>query len=301
MKFSKPALRVDEQVALLVGRGMGGDPARMTMRLGSVNYYRLCAYWHTFRLPDDRFRPGTEFETVWQRYVFDRELRLLVMDAMERVEVAVRGRLAYEHAMTGGPFGYQDDPGAVFAHQTAKRIEFFRRLREDLDRSHESFVKHFERKYGDAHPWPPIWAAAEVLSFGGILSLFRGSPRRVQKAVADHFGVADVVFESWLLTLNVVRNICAHHGRLWNREIGLQPKLPRHADWQTPVFVGRDRAFGFLTILVHCLHQVAPGSQWARRFGTLLEEYPAIPIDRMGIPKNWQSSPVWARMLPVGG
>ncbi len=300
VRFAKPALSLDQQVELLVRRGMQGDWKDIRRRLASVNYYRLSAYWHTFRDDSDQLRPDTHFETVWERYVFDRELRLLVMDALERIEVAVRARLAYEHATRGGAFAYEADPAALFAHNSTKRADFFRRLREDLDRSHEPFVLHFKKKYGDVHSWPPVWVAAEVLSFGGILSLFRGSPRGIQRAVADHFGVPDAVFESWMLTLNVVRNICAHHGRFWNREIGMPPKLPRlhrAPEWHTPVRLSNDRAFAVLTILAHCLHHIARGSRWARRFNALLEKYPRIPVIQMGIPPNWRECPVWARML----
>lgn len=304
MKFTKPALSLDQQVELLVSRGMEGDRKHIRRRLASVNYYRLSAYWHTFRAANDHLRPGTHFETVWERYVFDRELRLLVMDALERIEVAVRARLAYEHATRGDPFSYESDPASLFPHNSVKRADFFKRLRDDLDRSHEPFVEHFRKKYGDVHDWPPVWVTAEVLSFGGILSFYRGSPRGIQRAVADHFGVADVVFDSWLLSLNVVRNICAHHGRLWNREIGLPPKIPRpdrSPEWHAPVKVANDRAFAVLTILAHCLHHIAPGSGWARRFEALLVKYPRIPTSQMGIPVNWRECPVWTRMLVVNG
>jgi abortive infection bacteriophage resistance protein len=302
MKFTKPALTLDQQVALLISRGMDGDPKRMRRRLAAVNYYRLSAYWFTFRAENGQFHPGTNFETVWERYAFDRELRLLVLDALERIEVAVRARLTYEHTAQGDPFTYVSDPEALFARDAKKREDFLNRLRDDLDRSHEPFVKHFQGRYGEAHAWPPVWVTAEVLSFGGILSFFRGSPRAIQRAVADHFGVADAVFESWLLSLNVVRNICAHHGRLWNRDLGLAPKIPRpdrSPEWHEPVKIANDRAFAVLTILTHCLHRIAPGSGWARRFAELLVKHPTIPITQMGIPANWQDCPVWKRMMGV--
>lgn len=302
MKFVKPALTLDDQVALLLSRGMQGDAKLIRRRLSSVNYYRLSAYWHTFRSSNDQFRPGTEFETVWERYVFDRELRLLVIDALERIEVGVRARLAYEHALGSGPFGYESAPLAVFPYSPQKRTEFFDRLAKDLNGSHEAFVQHFAEKYGDEHDWPPVWVAAEVLTFGGIVTFFRGSPRAVRRDVANYFGVPDVVFESWLLSLNVVRNICAHHGRLWNRAIGLPPKLPRpdHApEWHTPVQVDNASVFALLTILAHCLHRIAPGSGWCRRFDALLKKYPRVPIGQMGIPIRWRDCPVWARALSL--
>jgi len=301
VKFTKPALSLDAQVDLLLARGMSGDRARMLRRLRHANYYRLSAYWHTFRVPgSDCFKEGTDFEVVWERYMFDRQLRVLVMNALERVEVSVRTGLAYEQAMRFGPFGYATDPRAVFEHEASKRAEFFQRLEKDATQSHETFITHFRDKYGDEHPLPPVWVATEVLSFGGVLSLFHGSPRAIQREVANTFGVPDVVFDSWLLTLNLVRNICAHHGRLWNRSLRLQPKFPRldvDKDWHTPVSVGRDKLFGTLTILAYCLRVTSPGTGWARRFSNLLDNHPNIPKRYLGIPENWRDCPIWAKLL----
>ena len=89
MKYTKPALTFEQQADLLLTRGMTGDRAAVIQRLRVVNYYRLSGYWFPYRRLDDSFEPGTTFDTVWQHYVFDRRLRLLVMDAVERMEVAV--------------------------------------------------------------------------------------------------------------------------------------------------------------------------------------------------------------------
>ena len=113
MKYSKPPLTIDEQVELLLKRGMDGNPDVMAQRLTAVNYYRLSGYWHTFRNPDDTFKPGTTFDLVWNTYVFDRHLRLLVMDAIERIEIAVRSLMAYHHAHEHGAFAYALDPKSL--------------------------------------------------------------------------------------------------------------------------------------------------------------------------------------------
>ncbi len=304
MRFEKPALTLEQQVAHLVARGMTGDPDRMADRLATVNYYRLSAYWHTFRTRDaERFVESTDFEVVWQRYVFDRELRVLVMDAVERVEVAVRARLAYAQSHAYGPFGYVDNPSALFRDSDKERCDFIDRQRRDVKRSHEPFVAHFKRKYGDTHTDLPEWVATEVMSFGGMLSLYRGSPPHVRKEVARHFGVAHQVLESWLRSLNAVRNMCAHHARFWNRVFGLKPKLPREPEWRDPVKVGQDRAFAQLTVLVYLLHRVAPGSHWANRLDALFRTYPDVPTHQMGFSPDWKRCPIWARMLhsPLAG
>jgi abortive infection bacteriophage resistance protein len=296
VKYAKPWLTLDQQATLLIERGLAGDPEQIKTCLAAVNYYRLSGYLYPFRNSDDSFRPGTTFETVWNRYVFDRHLRLLVMDAIERIEVAVRSQLAYHHAQQHGPFGYADDPTSLMGLLPAKRQDFLQRVQEETDRSHETFVAHFRDKYGDCHPYLPVWMATEVMAFGTVLTFFRGAPHPVKRGVASLFGVPDRVFDSWLLTLNTVRNICAHHGRLWNRVLGNQPMIPRQfkfPDWHRPYSVPSERVFAILTICRYSLTRVAPQSRWSRRFVALLEAYPHIPIREMGFPENWRESPLW--------
>lgn len=302
VKFTKPALTLEQQVEQLLSRGMKGDPAQMGRRLASVNYYRLSGYWYTYRNVDgSRFIPGTDFEVVWGRYVFDRELRLLAMDALERFEVAVRARLAYEHAQAGGPFGYDTDPAAIFEGRADERAQFFKQLDDAVERNgHEAFIKHFRGKYQEDHARPPVWVAVEVLMFGDVVRLFRGSSHALQRRVADAFGVAAKVMESWLKTLNVIRNICAHHGRLWNRELGVKPKIPRDEAWRTPVVVQPDRVFSVLTILAHLLWKIAPGSTWSLRVRDLVDGSPVAELGQMGFPADWHRCEVWRRAWEAG-
>lgn len=296
VKYSKKALNFDEQAALLQARGMLGDHEVIKRRLGAVNYYRLSAYWHPFKdqsSGDERFLAKTHIDVIWDRYIFDRALTVLVMDALERFEIAVRTRIAYELAMETGPFGYSEDRKVLYERDPRRRAEFLQRLEEDLrqrERS-EKFVEHFVRQYGDAHDHPPIWVAVEVLSFGGTFTLFNGCRQNIQKRVARAFDVGVPVLESWLRTLNDVRNVCAHHGRLWNRVLGNKPKIPYGSDWHG---VGNDRIFGVLSILSYILTIVAPRSQWRLRVKTLTERHPDVPLEQMGFPKDWGKLTLWA-------
>lgn len=118
----------------------------------------------------------------------------------------------------------------------------------------------------------------------------------IEQQVASVFGVPDTVMESWLLALNTVRNICAHHSRLWNRELGNEPMIPLARDypeWHTPVQVRNERLFGILTICKHCLNHIAPQSGWSHRLMALFEEYPDVPLASMGFPENWRECPIW--------
>jgi abortive infection bacteriophage resistance protein len=296
MKYDKPPLDLDQQVERLIKRGMQGDQNVIRARLASVNYYRLSGYWYPFRNPDDTFKSGTTFEMVWRRYVFDRRLRFLVMDAIERLEVAVRSQLAYNHSLQHSTFAYAEDIASLPKFRTFEREDFLGHVRDETGRSHDVFVEHFKKKYGDHHDYLPVWMATEIMSFGTVLTFFRGSSRQVKQSVASVFGMPDVVFNSWLLTLSVIRNICAHHGRLWNRELGVKPFIPRidqYPEWHTPVKVENNRIFAVLTICRHGLNRIAPQSHWGTRFRSLLEEFPDIPLGNMGIPVKWVDSPIW--------
>jgi len=296
MKYAKPPLTLEQQADLLLSRGMTGDRAVMVSRLAVVNYYRLSGYWHTFRkLPAREFQNGTTFEKVWTRYAFDRRLRLLVMDAVERVEIAFRTQLAYQHAHHyGSPFGYADNPAALPGLTTDQRNRFLATLADEMHNSKETFAEHFRQKYGSDHAYMPIWMASEIMTFGHMLTLFHGSAPSIKQAVATPLAVHDNVVNSWLLTLNTIRNICAHHGRLWNRALGTKPMIPRNdAQWHQPIEVANTRIFGVLTLLKYCLDRIAPQSRWAERLRALLKEFPGIPLASMGFPLDWEKCPIW--------
>jgi abortive infection bacteriophage resistance protein len=304
MRYTKPALTFEQQADKLLQRGLIADRDTLIERLSVVSYYRLTGYWHIFRQPDpiqndqflDDFQPGTNFDEIWNRYAFDRRLRLAVMDAIERVEIVVRTTLAYHHAHSYGPFGYTTEPSSLPNLKKEKQIRFLSSVLNESGRSKDTFVVHFDRKYASHHFYLPIWMAVEIMSFGSVFTMYKGCSSQIRQAVAIRFGEDDKVFETWLLTLNTIRNICAHHGRLWNRELGTKPRIPRKRkfpDWHTPVEVGNARMFGVLTICKWSLDRIAPQSQWVNRLRTLLIEYPDIPLISMGFPDNWQASAIW--------
>jgi abortive infection bacteriophage resistance protein len=293
VKYEKPALTFDQQAGQLIERGLVCDREKLLSRLRSVSYYRLSGYWYPFRRLDDSFVEGTTLEAIWRRYRFDRRFRLVVLDAIERVEVCIRTELVYLLAHAQGPFGYLD-PANLPGLSVEKHAEFLGQLQTECGRSQERFIEHFRQKYGNDHELPPYWMVTELMTFGALLTLFRGCSADVKKQIAARFGTTDTVFQSWLVALNGVRNICAHHGRLWNRELGYKPKIPKNdARWHVPVEVANNRMFGVLTILGFFLSDIAPETQWPARLRALLAEYAEIPLAQMGFPDDWEQCPIW--------
>lgn len=297
MRFTKPALSFSAQADHLIARGLLADRETLIRRLEQVNYYRLSAYWYPFRKPgSDHFRDGTDFEVIWDHYVFDRQLRVVVIDAIERVEVAVKTHLANELALKHGPFAHLDRANLPRLDHSKHR-NLMRKIQREEDRSREAFVGHFRTKYtSETHL--PLWMAIEVMDFGTMLTLFRGADQYTKRVIATRHGVAARVLESWLVSLNYVRNACAHHARLWNRVLSVPPMIPNPnnlPDFHFPTTPQPDRLYAVLTILRHLIRRIAPQSRWAERLEELwVEKHPNIPIERMGFPEHWKTCPIWA-------
>lgn len=295
MKYEKPPLTFSQQADQLITRGLSADRSILIERLKAVSYYRLSGYWYPFRNPDNYFKPGTTLEKIWKRYTFDRRLRLLVMDAIERVEVSVRTSLVYHLSHTYGPFAYTNH--SYLPNITSNdHNDFLQKITNETKHSQEVFVSHFKDKYGDCHSHLPLWMVSEVMTFGMLLTLFRGAATSIKQTIAGEYKIPDRVLESWLRALNGVRNICAHHGRLWNRELGYKPmilKKNKHPEWHEPVAVKNNRVFAILTILKYFINLIAPQSKWPERFSHLLAEYPEIPLLPMGFPTNWRECSIW--------
>jgi abortive infection bacteriophage resistance protein len=290
--FSKPATTYAQQVALLQQRGMViNDPAAAEFYLQHFNYYRLGAYWLPFEADHatHRFRPGTRFEEVVNLYVFDRELRLLMLDAIERLEVSVRGQWAYQLAHRHGPHAHLD--ATLF--ETRYWPDNLKKLTEEVDRSDEVFIRHLKATYAEA--LPPVWAVCEVMSLG-LLSRWYNSlkPMSTRRLIAGPYGVDERVLESWLRHLSLVRNTCAHHSRLWNREFTITPVLPRNK----PVGLaaqcqgGSRKLYNTLVILLHCMDVIAPRHSWRLRLRGLLIR-PGVSTAAMDFPSGWEQLPIW--------
>lgn len=294
MEYDKPYLTYAEQAAKLVDMGMAGSPAAIEEHLADVGYYRLSGYWHDFQDSGaNQFHEGTTFDDVWADYVFDRQFRLLVLDAIERVEIFVRARLAHLLAKETGPFGYATKSGLPRLRE--KDYErFISKCREKHLSSREPFAVHFREKYGDAHDMPPFWILVNQMDFGQTLTLYRGASVEIRKKIADVFDLTATVLESWLRSLNATRNICAHHGRLWNRTLGVGPMIPKKdARWREPYDVPFDKPFATLTILSFMLEKVAPDTAWRGRLFELLDERSDVKLELMGFGDGWMECPLW--------
>jgi abortive infection bacteriophage resistance protein len=291
MKYNKPALFYEDQLKLLIGRGLQcPDPGRTLEWRRRVGYYRLSGYFVPFKIPNtDQFKPTTSWDQIVDLYKFDCALRLLVLQALDRIEVAVRAIITYHLAHELGPFGYTDP---AYFDPKYNHARFLQLIQQEEQRSAEVFIKHYRSKYTTATSLP-IWMATELVTFGALSMMYSNLTKRVQKKIAQEFGQQQPVFASWLHALTAIRNVCAHHSRLWNRELAIKPELPNA--WKTNG-VQNDRFYAIALVIQSLLMVVSPKSRWKQRLKEQLNSYPALKIQAMHFPSKWQDETIW-----VGG
>jgi abortive infection bacteriophage resistance protein len=161
-----------------------------------------------------------------------------------------------------------------------------KRVEDSVAQSHETFVKHFKEKYTSERHLP-IWMICEVISFGQISQLFKGLRKHDRQAIArEKFQVDQKVMISWLHTLVYVRNLCAHHCRIWNRTLAIRPKiLHRSSKWWN---VRNDKLFCIILVLKHLTNIQHKWDEWTRKLFTLLETFSYVDTSKMGFPDNWK-------------
>ncbi len=298
MKYTKPALSFEAQADLLLSRGLEADRKQLIRRLKATSYFRLSGYLYAFRQKDsEQLAAGTSLDRIWQLYSFDQRLRTLLLDAIEAIEVHVRTQLAYHFAHDSGMFAYNEPkhlPNLDRATFTLWQTKLDSQVQRSL-KSKEEFVVHFFEKYGDEHTRLPIWTLVELIDFGSTLTFFRGVNDDIKKRIAAEIKMPDVVVQSWLLTLNTVRNRCAHHSRLWNWDLGnatLLPKERKYPDWHRPR-LSNHRVGIVLTLCRHWLNQISPSNSWTARLFDLFDEFPRQSMDPIGLPIDWREHPLW--------
>ena len=305
------------QLDLLQERGLIVENRKSALDyLERVGYYRLSGYWYPFRVYDnakseemgkhirlDTFVEGSRFEDVVKLYIFDKKLRLLAIDALERIEMAVRVDIAHllgeksplahkEASCLHGNFTKKKIKRGFNAGKTEHQV-WLQKYESQLNRSHkEDFVRHHLKSYGDL----PIWTAIEVWDFGMLSKLYAGMQHADMEIISKKYGAKDgKQFAQWLRSLNFIRNVSAHHSRLWNINIVENSSTP--IGWSSKL--NNKKPFFYFCLMQQFLTVICPNSKWKERLKeTLYTSFPivktnAISLSDFGIIDDWKGWDLW--------
>lgn len=282
--YTKPALSPADLIRHLKGKGLGiPDEAAATQALRTVGYYRLLIYFRALQTAKV-FNAGASFDQALDLYNFDRKLRLLCLDAIERVEVAIRAAINNKLAVQYGPHFYLE---RRYYRNTGAFKTFVKKAME----ARYLGITHYEDT-NNHPPLPPIWTVSEGLTFGTMSLFFADLVLSARKAVAKEFGLDETILVSWFRSINVLRNICAHHNRLWNHTLVVD--RPLRAKLYRADLVDLDHFYARAVILLVLMNAIAPGHTWRQQLKDLIASYPGVPIAQMGFPADWRARPLWA-------
>ncbi|AVI65856.1 abortive phage infection protein [Shewanella sp. WE21] len=317
MEGAKPFKEHSELVATLEQRGMlVADSERAARKISQVGYYRLSGFWYPCREIEfdekgiavklygkpkrlNQFLPTTDFDEIFKLYTLDKRLRFLLLDGIERIEINLKTVLAHELGKVD-ELAYQN-PAFINPTQlkdyynkgTIKNswIEWSNRQRTELSRSKEdAIVWHQKSKRAI-----PIWVAVEAWSFGTLSKYFELLKQSHQNNIAARLGVSNpILLVRWLQTINILRNRCAHHTRVWNQTHNNPIGLPTGDSEDSLYFANfnltddsKKKLYGLIVIIWYLVQKIGPNSDWIQHLIEEIEMFPNLPIcykKAMGIP-----------------
>lgn len=300
MIYNKTATTIEDQIAKLRERGLQIiDIGQARHFLSNISYYRLEGYWWPMQADKTThlFKPNSRFEDVIALYNFDRELRLLIFDVIERIEIGFRTKVIYHLSHEIGPWWFEDESNFKSGPAHTQSLIHIDR---DLNQSKDTFITQHYTKYHKDRRRPPSWKTFEVVSFGILSKLYSNlqSSINAKDTIAKELNLVNHTFlPSWLQTIAQIRNICAHHGRLWNKNLPGRPKLLSKppAPWlkDVPNVSQHQMLYIHICCMKYLLDVISPGHHFTPKLSELFNKFPSVDLKALGFPVNWQEEPLW--------
>jgi len=269
--------------------------------LKNISYYRLAGYW--WPLQSDKslhvFKNNSKFDNVIKIYNFDSELRTLIFDIIEHIEISLRTKLIYHLCHEFNPWWFED--ASIFS-SNPEYIDMISTIDRDLKlhKSKEVFLQEHYKKYNSDTRRPPCWKTLEIVSMGTLSKIYGNLKNSVKSKdlIAHEYGTVNFTYlQTWLQSITQIRNICAHHGRLWNRNLPGRPKLlPNPPDkWISviPPSKKHHELYIHLCCMKYLMNRINPGNNFTYRLHSLLAKYPNIDIHALGMNNKWYKENLW--------
>ena len=294
-RYTKTYASPSQLVSLLRSRGLIiEDETRVKNYLKHIGYYRFSAYLYPLlTMPKEThiFKSGATFDNALDMYRFDRHLRLLMFNQIEKIEVAVRSAIVnITSRETSNPFWMTNLTCFYDAKQFVKTQQL---IDTELAKSREDFIEHFRTTYSE--PYPPAWMLAEILPLGVLTKIYENiKSNQIRKKIAQEFSLTVPVFMSWMTIVTVTRNNCCHHSRVWNRTFALRALTMRRMTrpWISDN-VNQQKVYFSLCIIKYFLDIISPNNDMTSKLQSLLSDYPTIDTNAMGFPMDWKQEDLW--------
>lgn len=296
MKYEKPELTIEQKIALLRKRGLIiDDEENATKYLQHIGYFRLSWYFKFFQdRKTDLFEEWTTFEQVIDLYIFDRKLRLLTLDAIEKIEVSLKSIICDWMCVKYWKFWYLEDENFSLETDINKQIheKLQIKLNAKITKSSAPYVRAYTEKYTD-EKYLPSRMLFEELTLWELSNIYEILNRKDAQKIADEYRIYFVDLRKWIKWLVSIRNICAHNARLWNRSFIIRPRV------EDSVLAGKfilekngnkievaPNFYNNVQIINYLLKRISKNPSRLWKLERLLSEYPKVTIESMGFNEN---------------
>lgn len=300
MIYEKNAISIDVHIEKLKERGLIITNVDLAKKyLSHISYYRLGGYWWPMQKDKEshQFKPKSTFKNVIRIYNFDAELRLLIFDVIEKIEISLRTKLIYHLSHQFDPWWFQNTSNFQDSPALVKSLE---KIREEVERSKDVFIKEHKKKYNKDLRFPPAWKTLELSSFGGLSKLYGNLKNNIKSkdTIAEEFGAVNHTYlPSWLQSIAQIRNLCAHHSRLWNKNLPGTVKLlkspPNNWIEDVPGQHEFQKLYIHLCLMRYLLNTIVPNNDFSQKLVALMDNYDNIDPNALGFKPNWKEEALW--------
>jgi abortive infection bacteriophage resistance protein len=297
--FAKKAKTIQEQIEKLQERGLQiAKPHIAEKYLRNISYYRLGEYWYVMQEDKEKhiFKPNSTFDDVIALYNFDAELRLLLFDVIEKIEISLRTKLIYHLSLEFDPWWFQNFE--LFTDSRAL-VKTLASLEDEIARTKDQSIKKHLKTHKDDKRFPPAWKSLEQTSFGSLSKLYGNLKHKTDSkdAIAKELGAVNHTYlPSWLQSIAQIRNFCAHHTRLWNKNlpgtVKLLSKPPNNWIEDVPKQHEFSKLYIHMCLMKYMLNTIKP-NDFTERLNMLFKKYPNVDPNALGMKENWQSEALW--------
>ena len=292
----KPPTTYEQQLSLLESRGMIiPDREKALSALQSENYYRLSGYTFHMKksLSAEQFTEGSSFETVLNLYNYDKALRNILFKYIDSIEIRLRTKISYHFSHSCTSYGHYN-PINFISYEACD--DFSVSLDKAIEKNKDAaFVRQHINKYSNLQVDPPVynmplWVAVEIISFSTLSKFYRTiGIYSVKKDIADSLEISVARLDNWLHAIACLRNLCAHHGRIYNQT--LHPAISYSQIFYEsikPLKLQTDHIFGYVPALLALLPDLKQRHQFIHDIKELNNSYFSI-IDKslLGYPDDW--------------
>jgi len=310
-KMNKPAYKIQDQITLLKQRGMlFKDESKAYNLLRKIGYYRLKGYWWDMQSNTNThlFQPNVYFENIIERYDFDRRLRIILFDAVEQIEITLRTKMIYHLSIAYGGLWYLNpllfETKVITQNGKTQTAHLFEldELQKEFNRSQEIFIKDQRLRY----PGQDVdaWKILEVASMGTLSKLYKNLKNQLpeKSIIANEMGLnSTYTFVGWIESITLIRNIIAHHARLWSRPMVKRPSMQINnpvVEWfDNPLQTGQlNKPFAIISCMVYLCNYLNQTDDIKLKIIELIDSFPNVPIYKYGFLNNWRNEPIWRKI-----